>query len=347
MTISNMSIKGGVLTLIQSIVRLGIVVSLIIALLALLGRFEPALDAVTHFRPFLAAGTAVLVAVALLLRYSGRKAMLVYALAALVLHTAPVALEVGSAVSKEPPNQPIAQTTSLRLMTFNMWGRNSETNAVVDYIRRQDLDVVVLQEAFAELRPVVDALGVRFPHRVDCVGKAACNLVILSRFPIISSEIHERRWTKTAPWTVPIVVAEVAPDASLSGETFTIVATHFSWPLPARFQQRQFRQLADVITKFETNRMILAGDFNSTPWSGAFSRFETDLPLQRVTRALPTWPSPRLGKLYPGFSFLPIDHVFIGDALEADNVRRGDVVGSDHYPVIVDLRLNAASATRR
>jgi len=329
----------------EALTALAVLTTLAIAVLALFGARAPSLDAVTHFRPFMAAGTAVLLLVVLLLRPRYRKAMLTLTLAAFALHALPVALEVQSAYSRDVPDaEAPAGTASLRVMTFNMWGGNDEAEPLIAYVRDEGIDILMLEEAFPGHADLVARLQNTLPYRADCIGRRSCNVAILSRYPITEHRVYDRRWTDTGTWSAPIVVARVAPVAQDRTSDLTVIATHLSWPLPAAQQQAQFRELSDVVQDLGKDRVILAGDFNSTPWSGAFARFEESLPLTRVTRALPTWPSPNLRRPILNVPFLAIDHVFVGTGLAATSVRRGPPTGSDHYPVIVDLeaRLSAA-----
>ena len=44
-----------------------------------------------------------------------------------------------------------------------------------------------------------------------------------------------------------------------------------------------------------------------------------------------------LGRVYATPAFMPIDHVYAGAAWQTIMVRRGPSMGSDHYPLVVDL----------
>ena len=96
--------------------------------------------------------------------------------------------------------------------------------------------------------------------------------------------------------------------------------------------------IAELLNRFPKERLILSGDFNSTPWS--FSRRHEDamIGLERRTRGLFSWPADRgpAGMGLP-FALLPIDHVYAGPGWRTVRVERGPLLGSDHYPVIVTL----------
>lgn len=78
------------------------------------------------------------------------------------------------------------------------------------------------------------------------------------------------------------------------------------------------------------------GDFNMTPWSPKFRQLVADSHLRDTVRGFglqPTWPAGA-----PQF-WIPIDHVLVSPDILVVDRRVGPDLGSDHYPVIVDIQL--------
>jgi len=123
------------------------------------------------------------------------------------------------------------------------------------------------------------------------------------------------------------------------GDGFTVVATHYTWPIPAGPQQAQSRRLSDFLNELDRSSLIVAGDFNSTPWSFALRRQDGRFALRRLTRGKFTWPTARFKSwgLASPLPFLPLDHVYVGKAWRATSVSLGPSLGSDHRPVVVML----------
>ena len=95
-------------------------------------------------------------------------------------------------------------------------------------------------------------------------------------------------------------------------------------------------------------RLVLVGDFNSTPTSFAFARLEAALPLSRATTGLMTFPAGQgVFGFRPPAPLLAIDHVFAGRDLTSLRAARGPDLGSDHYPVVVRLGPTASEAKGR
>jgi endonuclease/exonuclease/phosphatase (EEP) superfamily protein YafD len=84
-------------------------------------------------------------------------------------------------------------------------------------------------------------------------------------------------------------------------------------------------------TAMQSDRFILMGDFNTTPWSPTFR----DLPGKRAgdPRFSATWPTffPIMG--------ITIDHILASENLELVEFKVLESVGSDHYPLLARFRL--------
>src|SRR5690606_20946422 len=90
--------------------------------------------------------------------------------------------------------------------------------------------------------------------------------------------------------------------------------------------------------------LILAGDFNSTPWSYALRSFVAESGLIRHTYNRPTFPKlwHYLGDWRPTPSFLPIDHVMTRGGIAIHHMTTGQPSGSDHLPIIVRFSVDAS-----
>ena len=86
--------------------------------------------------------------------------------------------------------------------------------------------------------------------------------------------------------------------------------------------------------------MIVAGDFNTTPWSPHFGDLLAAAGLRNAAEGkgyIPTWPT----WFWP--ARIPIYYVLLKGPIAVTTVRRGPAVGSDHFPIIADLRLLSPS----
>ncbi|MFN3514207.1 MAG: endonuclease/exonuclease/phosphatase family protein [Phenylobacterium sp.] len=297
------------------------------------GRWSVRLDVLTHFAPIWFAGGALALAFALASPHGFGRTL--GGFAGLLAVVAAGALILPEVTRPESPRAPADAPRQLKLIQFNTWGRNVDPQGAARWILEQDPDLVVLQESTG---PIVARLRKAGFH----TACGDCSVVILSRAkPVVTDTPVDRAPGPRAP-TARATFAE-------ADGGHTVVATHYIWPTYGDAQQRQGERLARILDRLPKSRLILSGDFNSTPWS--FSRRAEDarFGLERRTRAFFSWPAAEFTRrrIPAPFPFLPIDHVYAGPDWKTVSVERGPRLGSDHYPVIVTLALDPAKSLSR
>jgi endonuclease/exonuclease/phosphatase (EEP) superfamily protein YafD len=300
------------------------------ALAAQGGRVSDRLDVFAHFAPFwLLLGVLGLI---VWLLSGGRSLNRTTPIVAAVAILAAGGLMIPELTRSKGPRPP-AEGETIKLIQFNLWGRAGNPDGIVDWIRAQDADILVFEEAFARTGGVARALADDYPYQTTCAEPVPCSTMILSRREPIREQglgaavSPAKLLGAQATWKTP------------RGE-FSVIGVHYTWPIPAGPQQQQTRRLAAVIDTLPKGSTIVSGDFNSTPWSFSLRRQDERFGLNRRTHALPSWPAApfsRQGIAFP-FPFLPIDHVYAGSDWKTVSVKRGPKLGSDHYPVVVTLR---------
>lgn len=113
------------------------------------------------------------------------------------------------------------------------------------------------------------------------------------------------------------------------GHVIEIINTHLS----ILFKERP-GQVAAIAAAMANEALIVAGDFNMTPWSPAYRALRRDSYLHSATRFARTWPSPA--------PFVPLDHILYRGQVEivkAEAWLGGPArTASDHLPVVVELQ---------
>lgn len=279
-----------------------------------------AFDLFSHFRVQYVAAALCLGAVALAVRAYPSAAVL--ALVVLVHGFAIKDLWLGGTASAA------AGGDALRVVSLNVYSANRTPEKVLDFVRATDADLVVLIDAEgSRWKPVLRAMRKLYPHQ----AARARRVMLFSRHPIRGQQI-----LRPAGGGRPFLVAEIA----LGDETLVVAGVHPSSPSPiepaeSRRRNRVLEHLAEVVANVE-HPVIVAGDFNTTPWSPHYWDLLARSGLRNAAEGkghLPTWPT----SFWP--VRIPIDHVLIKGPLAATSVRRGPDVGSDHFPIVADLRL--------
>ncbi|MES2896538.1 MAG: endonuclease/exonuclease/phosphatase family protein [Pseudomonadota bacterium] len=297
------------------------------AVMAQGGRWSGVLDALTHLAPLYLAGGVLVLAVALFTPQrlgATRLAILggIAAIGALVLVFPELTSPVSPTASPDAPGR-------LKLIQFNAEPDPARYATQVRWLVDQDPDVLVLEGSGPMLRA---AILKRMPRHLAC--SANCDVAIYSRArPVSVGRFGGGRYG-------------LGPEMAVVGFSpvdggHTVVGLHYARPgsvapssrtAKAVVQSENSRRMLKVVAPLPKARLIVAGDFNSAPWSFVRRREDAALGIERRTRALFSWPAQG-----PTPPFLPIDHVYAGPAWKTVSVRRGPRIGSDHYPVVAVL----------
>jgi endonuclease/exonuclease/phosphatase (EEP) superfamily protein YafD len=306
----------------QQFVRIGQVAIALTASATLAG-FAGALwwafDLFAHFRPQYTLAAVVLAVLFALTRRPGWAAG---ALAVAVINGVPV-------VSLYlPPAQAAdsAPAAPLRVMSFNVFNFNREYERTLRYVQTESPDVLVLLEVSPAWVPALRTLTAQYPYQWINAGDAANGIAVLSR--VRPSEVEQ------------VDLAERRTPAYLltferGDTTLAVLGTHLSWPLGRRVSETRNAQLAAIarLARGHPGALVVVGDFNITPFSPHFRRMLRDGGLRRCAASglLPTWPA----RFVP--FYIPIDHCFASTNVRAWNFKVGEYLGSDHYPISVEV----------
>jgi len=219
-----------------------------------------------------------------------------------------------------------AAPRDLTLLTYNILVRNRQHDALLDWLRASDADIIVLQEVGWQFAGRLTELADVFPHRAHCAYGRRCDLAILSRRPWRSVAFQGRRWNPSHP---PLLVARFG-EAGDGG--FTLVGLHFQNPVRPYNQQREYTDTAALLAGLK-GPLVVTGDFNAAPWSVLLRRLRERTGLYRQARTWGTWP------VLAGPLGVPIDHVLSTPDIDVRSAVALQGAGSDHRPVRVTLSL--------
>ncbi|KKC39629.1 hypothetical protein WH87_05595 [Devosia epidermidihirudinis] len=323
------------MTFIFKLIRIGLLLGAFgvtsLAILALFGFTVPELDLLNHAQVFLFPGTIVAVGlVALLMRGQARSIGLIIAFVGFAASANVMLPEFLGSMRSRPAAPPSGTVT---MMTHNLFGMNYEMEQVTSAIHADDPDIIVLQEYFGEQATDLHPLLLKdYPFFVRCRGGKRANLGLYSRIPFEQTEdgaCPENAYSTAR--TAHILASFKTPD----GKPFSVITTHMDWPLPVQRQRDQLTVLSDVVKEID-GPLIVAGDFNSTPWSYTLRDFVARNGFTRETMNLFTFPM----RFYyfrawrDTLPFLPLDHVMTKDGIVVHELHAGEPTASDHLPVV-------------
>jgi endonuclease/exonuclease/phosphatase (EEP) superfamily protein YafD len=295
----------------------------------LANRLHPLVDLAGQFLVQVSVVTVLGLGVAMILRDRWSGILLAACFAAQILQLQP----------HMAPHPPGAQATpaialgqaTLKIVHFNLWGRNRDAAAVLAFLDREDPDIVALVEVTPTWRAALRPLRQRYPYRLECLERR-CDVALFSKLPLAAG-----RAAFDQPGGFPMVEARFdLPDGPL-----TIFGAHLARPFygPIGTQHDQARRLATRIAAAD-GRKLLVGDLNAVPWGAVIDTLRDRTGLVRLGGIEGTWPS-----MLPWPGQIAIDHALVDPSLAPPSMagahlRIGPELGSDHLPVILELRVN-------
>jgi len=219
-----------------------------------------------------------------------------------------------------------------RLLLMNVLTSNFEKEKVIRYLEKQDPDIMVLLETDrAWIDAVFEKLGAEYPHHLERPRSDNFGICLMSRLPISEAE--------AVSWGDDFLPSIDARFETENGRPFRLIGTHPLPPIRDATWRSRNHQLAEVasVAASDTVPTLVAGDFNSSPWSPFFKDFLNDSGLRDSARGFgirPTWVP---GSLF--FFALPLDHICVSEAVTIHARRVGPALGSDHRAVSVDFSI--------
>ncbi len=243
---------------------------------------------------------------------------------------------------------PRVRVSRIRVMTYNIHrgvgvDRQLDLERIADVIAAYAPDVLALQEVDVRKRRsgMVDQasffaarldLELRFGPTIEDPDGERYGIATLTRLPVRDTRQVCLPWRESNPRSEPrcALVTRLEWD----GITLDMVNTHLSVRLGER--QGQVATLLDSLGEPGVP-LVLAGDFNCTPWSKPYRTLRGGL---RCAASPRSWPSP--------LPVVPLDHILVRGPLRVvhGGVWRGAGArtASDHLPVVAELELVAAEA---
>lgn len=280
------------------------------------------LELTTHFRVQYVLVTAVVLVLAALRRRWALAAVLAAAGAISVAPVLPyVPRSLGTAAAAVPAAAP------LKVLTVNVSYRQFKERRLLEVVREASPDVIVVQELTPHAERVLAELDTAFPYYRKFPAEGAYGIGLWSKHELESG-------STIALGRLPAIEARVrGPSGS-----FTIIGVHLSAPVTRRRAAARNQQLTELATRAAAVQgpLIVAGDFNTTPYSPYFADWleKAGMTDSRRGRTVSTsWPT------MLRWAGIPIDHVTVNNGFTILSHHRLPNFESDHYGALVAVAL--------
>ncbi|ULQ51427.1 endonuclease/exonuclease/phosphatase family protein [Flavihumibacter fluvii] len=282
----------------------------------------------------------------------------------------------GSSIHKAPGSIRIMQWNVARFdeMTYLPRSGKSKRREILEYVRKQDPDIICMQE-FLESNNLKlldantpffrDSLGFKyFSYAMDHRRpdkRYEHGIAIFSKYPIRNTG----RWKFRGPKALKGDESYIYADIDVKGETIRVFTTHLqsllftrtefknvedikkgsdstiekSWAIFRKFRQAYGlrQQQADLVREQMDKSpfpTIICGDFNDVPNSYAYHRIKGDLLDVFTEKGF------GIGRTFSSISpTLRIDYIMADQRFKVLQCRNPHPALSDHFPVIADLVL--------
>ncbi len=225
-----------------------------------------------------------------------------------------------------------ADAPRLRIMAVNVLMTNRDAQPLLDLVRRIRPDVLIAVETDAWWEARLDTLGDLFPHALRQPLDNLYGMHLYARTPLHDAEVKH-----LVEDDIPSMHVRLRLDGAHD------VALHCLHPRPpspteSDGSHERDAELVVVGRAAAASRLptIVAGDLNDVAWSRT----------TRLFRKISGLLDPRIGRgmyntfhaKWPGLRW-PLDHLFHSRHFTLVAVKRLPGIGSDHFPILVELAL--------
>lgn len=227
----------------------------------------------------------------------------------------------------------------LRLMIANVQMENDRHDLLVELIDEVEPDLLLLAEIDDRWDRALEPVTNRYPHVVRHPRENYYGMILFSHLPLVDPRIE---------FLVQDDIPSIHVRVRLTGgEEMMLHGLHPRPPEPLRDQDSTPRDAELVVVGRAIGAgpdrpTIVAGDLNDVAWSRTTELF---LKLSRLL-------DPRLGRGFyssynaknPLFRY-PLDHVFHSRHFRLARLELLRSIGSDHFPLLVELSLEDGAAS--
>lgn len=236
-----------------------------------------------------------------------------------------------------PAREGVPRARRLRLLVSNVRMDNRDDARWLAVVRKADADVILAVETDAWWAARLASLKANYPHAIEVPQDDTYGMCVYSRLPLEDVRVEHL--------VEPDVPSLFGAFRLPSGERVCFVFLHPRPPRPDLQQGSHLRDAELVRAARRVEQMdrpvVVAGDLNDVAWSSTTRLF------QKLSGLL----DPRIGRgLYATFHAdhawlrYPLDHVFHSDELALVHLERLGHVGSDHFPILIELALDGVRA---
>ena len=226
-------------------------------------------------------------------------------------------------------------TGHVRVLVVNAFMKNREDARLRQVVEAARPDVLLVMETNAWWVRALQPLRARYPYRVELPRADTYGMVLYSRLPLADTQVQDLQQRD-----VPFIRTTLRLPG---GRGVTFFGVHPTPPIPDTYPDGVGRrsialERVAAFVRQHPGPAIVAGDFNDVPWSATTHQLSRGSTLRDVRRGRGFYATFDAKSLIMRW---PLDQFFVTPQFRVVAVRRLPDVGSDHFPLLVELALVA------
>jgi endonuclease/exonuclease/phosphatase (EEP) superfamily protein YafD len=221
--------------------------------------------------------------------------------------------------------EPLAGARTITVMNANLYEGRGDPQDVLDAVRNDHVDILVLEEITPGVLAALDAGGLKglLPYRIGTPDRFVAGTMVFS---------NERMGE-------PALLATQFQSYRVQVGSLTLLAVHPTAPVLPRAWRADHDLIRDEAAQVDAD--LIVGDLNATP-DHVVMRELDDAGFRDAGELAnvgwqPTWPANHLGvgPLLP--PLIRIDHVLVGPSLASLGTHTVDIDGTDHLALVAKV----------
>ena len=220
-----------------------------------------------------------------------------------------------------------------KLMVCNVFQDNRDVGQCLGCIRKHEPDIIILVETDPWWKSQLASLEADYSYRVAKPLDNTYGILLYSKFELVDPKVK---------FLIEEGIPSIHTRVKLpSGDFFYLYCLHPQPPVPQENPRSTERDAEILMIAKEAKvcklPVVVAGDLNDVAWS-----YTTEL-FMKISGLL----DPRRGRgffntFHAKHWFLrwPLDHIFCSKHFQLTNLQRLPFMGSDHFPILVELGLD-------
>ncbi|MBE0357240.1 hypothetical protein D9981_05225 [Pseudoalteromonas phenolica O-BC30] len=230
----------------------------------------------------------------------------------------------------ESLNEPL----KLHIVQANLSYFNPVLRTAVEELNSLNADLYLFYEFNQEQKPLfLEITGKRYKFGDGDYDGFPDGMGVISKYPLINIKKH-----KILPRKGTVITLTL----QLPKQNLDLILLHPPSPRNLDKWQKRNVLLSSVqpLVEFTKSKHVLvAGDFNTTPWSNHFPRHHLLTPCYQQTGMYASWHAHKYLHPYGWLTGLPIDHCLTSNSIKVTQFKTHSLPGSDHLALDYKISL--------